>query len=261
MLKFFRRIRQNMLNEGKTSRYFKYAIGEIILVVIGILIALQINSWNKERIDKKEETQILMNLRSDFQNAIEQLDYLNRIRENYLDATKKLLQISNAERLPERSDLDSLMMLTLYSPTFNDPNGTLQALIASDRIDLIRNNDLKVSLMAWPSESEDMTEGEVMENSVMMDQYYPFLYEKISLAQVFSYFSISDINFERTRTNIGLIPSKFVTSNYDALLKEPKFINTLQMRATLINISKHETTLLIDKANKIIDAINTELDD
>ena len=75
-----------------------------MLVVIGILIALQINSWNKDRIDKKEETQILMNLRSDFQNAIEQLDYLNRIRENYLDATKKLLQISNAERL-QRANL------------------------------------------------------------------------------------------------------------------------------------------------------------
>lgn len=45
MIKLFRRIRQNLLNEGKTSRYFKYATGEIILVVLGILIALQINAW------------------------------------------------------------------------------------------------------------------------------------------------------------------------------------------------------------------------
>jgi len=49
MIKFFRSIRQNLLNEGKTSKYLKYAIGEIILVVIGILIALQINNWNAER--------------------------------------------------------------------------------------------------------------------------------------------------------------------------------------------------------------------
>jgi len=56
MIKFFRKIRQNLLNEGKTSkpalpagRYFKYAIGEIILVVIGILIALSINNWNEKR--------------------------------------------------------------------------------------------------------------------------------------------------------------------------------------------------------------------
>jgi len=49
MIKFFRKIRQNLLSEGKTSKYFKYAIGEIILVVIGILIALQINNWNEKR--------------------------------------------------------------------------------------------------------------------------------------------------------------------------------------------------------------------
>jgi hypothetical protein len=49
MIKLFRNIRQNLLAEGKTTRYFKYAIGEIILVVIGILIALGINNWNNER--------------------------------------------------------------------------------------------------------------------------------------------------------------------------------------------------------------------
>jgi len=49
MLKSFRKIRQNFLSEGKTGKYLKYAIGEIILVVIGILIALQINNWNEEK--------------------------------------------------------------------------------------------------------------------------------------------------------------------------------------------------------------------
>jgi len=52
MIKFFRKIRQNLLRENKTGKYFKYAIGEITLVVIGILIALQINNWN-ENIEKQ----------------------------------------------------------------------------------------------------------------------------------------------------------------------------------------------------------------
>ena len=56
MIKFFRKIRQNLLKENKTGKYFKYAIGEIILVVIGILIALQINNWNEKR--KKENLKI-----------------------------------------------------------------------------------------------------------------------------------------------------------------------------------------------------------
>jgi len=63
MIKFFRKIRQNLLSEGKTGKYFKYAIGEIILVVIGILIALQINNWNQQRILEKQSQQVLLNLR------------------------------------------------------------------------------------------------------------------------------------------------------------------------------------------------------
>lgn len=60
MIKFFRKIRQNLVSEGKAVNYLKYAIGEIILVVIGILIALQINNWNEER---KFHTQICWYMR------------------------------------------------------------------------------------------------------------------------------------------------------------------------------------------------------
>ena len=49
MIKFFRKIRYNLMEQNKTGKYFKYAIGEIILVVIGILIALSINNWNEAK--------------------------------------------------------------------------------------------------------------------------------------------------------------------------------------------------------------------
>lgn len=65
MIKFFRKIRQNLLSEGKTGKYFKYAIGEIVLVVVGILIALQINNWNENRKTRKLEAQIYNELKSD----------------------------------------------------------------------------------------------------------------------------------------------------------------------------------------------------
>jgi hypothetical protein len=53
MIKLFRNIRKNLLTEGKTTKYFKYAIGEIVLVVIGILIALSLNNWNTDNANKK----------------------------------------------------------------------------------------------------------------------------------------------------------------------------------------------------------------
>ena len=59
MIKLFNNIRKSLIAEGKTINYLKYAIGEIVLVVIGILIALQVNNWNEDRQGKKFEHEIL----------------------------------------------------------------------------------------------------------------------------------------------------------------------------------------------------------
>ena len=53
MIKFFRQIRKTLINQNNMGKYFKYAIGEILLVVIGILIALQINIWNEQKKEQK----------------------------------------------------------------------------------------------------------------------------------------------------------------------------------------------------------------
>ncbi|WP_339614296.1 DUF6090 family protein [uncultured Winogradskyella sp.] len=68
MIKFFRKIRQNLLLENKTGKYFKYAIGEIILVVIGILIALQINNWNEQRKQNRNLRDVYSNLMLDIKS-------------------------------------------------------------------------------------------------------------------------------------------------------------------------------------------------
>ena len=65
MIKFFRNIRQNLLSEGNTGKYFKYALGEIVLVVVGILIALQINNWNEYRKDISKSRAILGEFKKD----------------------------------------------------------------------------------------------------------------------------------------------------------------------------------------------------
>lgn len=71
MIKFFRKIRQNLLSEGKTGKYFKYAVGEIVLVVIGILIALSINNWNEgkktEALEKKLLNELIQSLETDIE--------------------------------------------------------------------------------------------------------------------------------------------------------------------------------------------------
>ena len=74
MIKFFRKIRQNLLVENKTGKYFKYAIGEIMLVMIGILLALQVSNWNQDHKDRNSERKILKNINRDLNQNKESFD-------------------------------------------------------------------------------------------------------------------------------------------------------------------------------------------
>ncbi|MDO6602475.1 hypothetical protein [Arenibacter palladensis] len=86
MIKFFRKIRQKMLTENKFSKYMIYAVGEIILVVIGILIALQINNWNSNRLEKESDSQLIGALITDLklknEELISDLEYGNSLIKN-----------------------------------------------------------------------------------------------------------------------------------------------------------------------------------
>ncbi|MDT0558294.1 DUF6090 family protein [Ichthyenterobacterium sp. W332] len=78
MLKFFRHIRKSLLEQNKMGKYFKYAIGEILLVVIGILIALQINNWNEKNKSRTKENVILTNFKEDLNSDLVKLEALKK---------------------------------------------------------------------------------------------------------------------------------------------------------------------------------------
>ncbi len=83
MLKFFRRIRRKLIDEGNLKRYLIYAIGEILLVMIGILLALQVNNWNQNQISTKIETELLQRLKQDLEADFMRFNELeNYYREN-----------------------------------------------------------------------------------------------------------------------------------------------------------------------------------
>ena len=98
MIKFFRKIRQNLLMENKTGKYLKYAVGEIVLVVIGILIALQISNLNQEKKDRDYEIKMLSEiekgLRLDLSNLQENFDSyttLNNTIEHFTEHYQNIL--------------------------------------------------------------------------------------------------------------------------------------------------------------------------
>ena len=84
MIKFFRKIRYDLMSDNKTGKYLKYAIGEIVLVVIGILIALQINNWNENRKNQNElnniNNQIVFELDNDIEELTRNLEFYESLK-------------------------------------------------------------------------------------------------------------------------------------------------------------------------------------
>ena len=110
MIKFFRKLRQKLLSENKISKYLIYAIGEIILVVIGILIAIQLNELNEDNKEQKRELSFLINLKDDINLDIRDLtsgDSILAVRQsNQSEGLKLLLQVKSMRDL---MTLDSLI--------------------------------------------------------------------------------------------------------------------------------------------------------
>ena len=100
MLKFFRNIRKQFIEEKKISNYLLYAVGEIVLVVIGILIALAIDNANELSIKKEKEQIYLMGLKDEFQTSKLKLQELMRVNRASYEAAKDIVHLMDQEENP-----------------------------------------------------------------------------------------------------------------------------------------------------------------
>jgi len=104
MINFFRKIRYQLLGEGKTGKYLKYAIGEILLVVIGILIALSINNWNTQRNIKIQETSILHEVKRNIESNLIEIEDDFRVISGQVSSFKLIIKEMNDD-LPYHDSL------------------------------------------------------------------------------------------------------------------------------------------------------------
>ena len=98
MLRLFSNIRKTLINEGKTSRYVRYAVGEFLLIVAGILVALQIQNWNEGRKLGQERRELIEDLKVDFQTNLERLGEIIPVGTNRIEKTKLFLEIAGGSR-------------------------------------------------------------------------------------------------------------------------------------------------------------------
>ena len=142
MIKFFRKIRQKLLSESKFSKYLIYAIGEIVLVVIGILIALQINNWNENRKDNLKEVANLLSLKSELEISLQELksDY-NATNLFHNSALKVQNFIREKTRIYDSMYRD--FYLSYQVSTFYPKTSTYETL-KNGNLGLIKSDSLKI---------------------------------------------------------------------------------------------------------------------
>ena len=151
MIKFFRHIRHSLIQQNKMGKYFKYAVGEILLVVIGILIALQINNWNQRRLNHNKETSYLKEIKASLEAdaiKISEVEDFNITKDSIV---KHLMRMFEADLTnDERFVIIETYATPFTSYEFFKPNATTwNNFISAENINLIENKALRTKLMEY----------------------------------------------------------------------------------------------------------------
>lgn len=180
MLKIYRTIRQRLLTEGKAGKYLRYAIGEIVLVVIGILIALSINNWNTEHKEANIEKKYLENIKRDLVNQIQSIE-LQLIKEkSFYEAASYLIGDYSKHKA---FTIDSTFFITASKlterRTFVITDPTYTDLISSGNISLLNDAKLKDDILNYYQELKRIERVIQNNNSLFVDEQYIPVFMKI----------------------------------------------------------------------------------
>ncbi len=157
MIKFFRKIRQNSLSEGKIGKYLKYAVGEIVLVVIGILIALQLNEWNDHRKQLKLEKEYYCRLLDDVRLDKEQIRNLLQLATERLVASNQSVRLllNDSSNKIEIGTQISLSGKAIYSD-FEPNNSAYEDLKSGANLNIISDNSIIKALNHYFNRVEEL---------------------------------------------------------------------------------------------------------
>ena len=149
MIKFFRKIRYDLMEKNKTGKYLKYAIGEIVLVVIGILMALQINNWNENNKSEKEANFQLSKLRDNLKSDKVQLKAAISNDSLYIHNLIFCVNVLSDDIETTKEEFIERLQHISTIMDFNPTRGAFDGLISSGKIELINNQNLLETLFSY----------------------------------------------------------------------------------------------------------------
>jgi hypothetical protein len=183
MIKFFRKIRQKLLSDNKFSKYLVYAIGEIVLVVIGILIALQINNWNEANKNREKEALLLTEMKSNLNEDRKDLEYNihnNQQRIEYNEVIKTVIE----EKIPYSDTLKPYFGNIFGNFQLSENTSTWENL-KSVGLDLISNDSLRYSISNLYSNKYEYLENleKGLDDRYQWEYFYPQILKHINIEE------------------------------------------------------------------------------
>ena len=177
MLRFFRQIRQHLLADNKFSKYLMYAVGEILLVVIGILIALQINNSNEDRIHRKQEKEFIESVKNDLKQDRDifelNIAQLEPRMEAYQTLNKDLVDLYDNDR----ESLDSVFKAYFRSQrTFYPILGSYESAVSGNQLTNFRKKEVLQKIITLYNSTYDR----LIDNGRILDERWAFVSKKYS---------------------------------------------------------------------------------
>ena len=265
MIKFFRQFRRTLINSNRFTRYLVYAIGEIILVVIGILIALQINNWNQHRQDRKQESQILLQLLNEYHRNLDQINSKIDVRDDIVQSAFSLLEYRNQEVSEINPDTFNIHMSRIITrPTFDPELGVTHELSNSGKLYLLTNEELRGNLTGFTSFLSELREEEMATFNFVENILIPFLNENYRMGRVAANFIDDEIfqsKFALSTFNKGnSIKDLFSQGNMEPLITSMEFENHLAIIIGGISYTNIQSQGVKQRIEDIIRLIESEID-
>ncbi len=253
MIQFFRRIRRGLISEGHLSKYLAYAAGEILLVVIGILIALQINDANEQRLERKKELQYLQSLKTDLAINIVELDKFIADRQGRLDSAHVIMGYFEGKPLTSLEDFAYHNVHVQAWTKFYQNNNTFQELVNSGSLSILSNQAIKTQLMDLELLYKKMKSDE----DHMRFDFEGYMYDPL--------FTNADVdpmqqNFVY-RLTAGAAGERAPLSRdeIEGLLRNVKFKNGFAMAILMMGIINDEFKEIKTKTRELIELIDQEM--
>lgn len=160
------------MNEGNLKRYLIYGVGEILLVMIGILLALQVNNWNEKNNDSRVELSALLDLKEEFLNNAQSFEIHLESKRKAINQWKEIIK-----QISDKVQIDEYIILnrpSLGVHTFNPSQSTLNKLLNTGKIDKIENDSLKYLLSSWDNVLKEYIENEGFHFEFFQNHFIPY---------------------------------------------------------------------------------------